>query len=82
MEADEMSDNDLLDTQGAADYLTCSKSLLDKLRVRGGGPVFSILGDRLIRYTKPNLDKYIAERNRKSTSDPGVLPPRRRRSRR
>ena len=73
-----MADSELMDTQQAADYLTLSASLLHKLRVRGGGPPFSILGGRLIRYTRPNLDRYIVERNRKSTSDTGTLPPRRR----
>lgn len=78
-----MSDSDVLDTQGAADYLTCSASLLHKLRIRGGGPPFSLIGDRLVRYTKPDLDEYMKMRKRKSASDTGTLPkPGRRKARR
>jgi hypothetical protein len=58
----------LLTTKQAAAYLNCSKSLLDKLRVRGGGPDYVQVSPDLVRYVKSALDRYIAARTRRSTA--------------
>ena len=62
-----------INTKQAADYIPCSKSTLDKLRVKGGGPIFVKVG-RSIRYDTVDLDKWIAARKRASTSE--TAPPR------
>lgn len=56
--------------QQAADYIGLSASTLNKLRVFGGGPVFLKLGRR-VAYDVADLDVWIAERRRHSTSDSG-----------
>jgi excisionase family DNA binding protein len=62
----------LLTTRQAAEYLNCSKSLLDKLRVRGGGPEYVQVSDDLVRYAKSALDEYIAARTRRNTAQVNV----------
>lgn len=54
----------------AADYLGLSPATLETLRIRGGGPTFSKLGRRVV-YAREDLDAWLAERRRRSTSDPG-----------
>ena len=58
---------DVLDTHGAAAYLSVSRQLLELLRVQGGGPRFSKLG-RLVRYRRAALDAWLIDRERSSTS--------------
>jgi hypothetical protein len=58
-------------TTKAAAYLDCSPSYLEKLRVTGGGPEYVKLG-RSVRYEDDALDRYKAERRRRSTSDGGT----------
>ncbi|WP_421579482.1 helix-turn-helix transcriptional regulator [Shinella sp. M31] len=53
-------------TRQAADYLSLSKSTLDKLRCSGGGPRFYKLG-RAVIYDVTDLDAWKAERARTST---------------
>jgi len=55
----------------AAAYLRCTVSLLNKLRVTGGGPVFVKAG--IILYRLEDLDAFLLSRRRASTS--GALPP-------
>ncbi len=45
----------------AAEYLGVSKSLLDKLRCYGGGPVYSKLGSTVI-YNTDDLDAWVASK--------------------
>ncbi len=52
----------------AAEYLRISASTLAKLRVYGGGPAFARIG-RAIRYSRADLDSYMAARTARSTSD-------------
>ncbi len=59
-----------LTTPMAADYVGLSPATLETMRVRGGGPVFVKLGARVV-YQREDLDKWLEERKRKSTSDPG-----------
>lgn len=57
----------------AAEYLRSSVSTLAKLRVYGGGPRFTRLG-RAVRYSRAELDAYMAARISRSTSDkPAVM---------
>lgn len=56
-----------LRTKAAADYLGLSKSTLEKKRVTGDGPVHAALG-RVVVYDVEDLDEYVEERKRRSTS--------------
>ena len=55
-------------TKSAAELLSCSPAYLEKLRVTGGGPEFVKLG-KAVRYEDEALDRWIAERRRRSTSE-------------
>ena len=59
-----------LSVEAAAHYTGISASTLNKLRVFGGGPVFLKLGRR-VAYDVADLDAWLAERRRRSTSDAG-----------
>ena len=68
----------LLDTYEAADYLSVSKSYLDRLRCSGGGPCFARIG-RLIRYRRSALDQWVdAHGSRRHTTQPEPDPIQRR----
>lgn len=58
----------VLDTSAAAAYLGLSRSMLEKLRVYGGGPRYLKLR-RLVRYRPEHLDEWMAERLVSSTSE-------------
>lgn len=60
----------LLGTKEAAARLKLSPRTLEKMRVTGTGPAFFKVG-RLVAYTETTLGEWIADRRRKSTSDPG-----------
>jgi hypothetical protein len=60
----------LLTVGEVAAILRCSKSSLDKWRLRGGGPAFVYVGRR-VRYTRAALAAFIGNCTRVSTSDPG-----------
>lgn len=59
-----------LSTPAAAEYLGLSPATLETMRSRGGGPPFVKLGRRVV-YQREDLDAWLAERRRTSTSDPG-----------
>ncbi|TKB63290.1 MAG: helix-turn-helix domain-containing protein [Nitrospira sp.] len=60
-----------LDEFEAARYLGDMKvSTLRTWRVRGGGPMFTRVGAKLIRYPVQELDAFLAKDLRKSTSSP------------
>ena len=59
-----------LNVDEAAAYVGLSASTLNKLRVFGGGPVFLKLGRR-VAYDVSDLDAWLSERRRRSTSDSG-----------
>jgi len=66
------SGNQLMKTEEAGRYLGLSSSLLNKLRLTGGGPVFVRLAGRAIRYRKADLDAWVAASLMASTSqEPG-----------
>ena len=58
----------VLDTPMAAEYLGLSPATLETMRSRGGGPRFSKLGRRVV-YRREELDRWLEERSRRSTSD-------------
>ena len=66
--AEPTSSEILLDTPTAARHLNLSTSFLAKLRMRGEGPRYRKLG-RTVRYAPADLDQYVAECSRVSTSD-------------
>jgi excisionase family DNA binding protein len=57
-----------LSTEQVAAYLGLSKSTLDKFRIFGGGPIYAKLGRR-VTYSRADIDQWVTERNRRSTSD-------------
>lgn len=59
-----------LNVEQASDLTGLSTSTLNKLRVFGGGPPFLKLGRRVV-YDPADLDAWMAERRRRSTSDSG-----------
>lgn len=62
------SANALLNVRQAAARLGLSKSTLDKMRCAGKGPRFIKSTDRAVRYDPADLDAWIANRRRTSTS--------------
>ncbi len=64
---------ELLNTRGAARALGMKPSALENWRWKGGGPPFVRVTPRAIRYRREDLEKFIKERLRRSTSDPGPV---------
>lgn len=64
----------LLTTHDAAAYLHVSPRTLEKWRLHGGGPRYRKLVHRVV-YTQLDIDTWVEEQARTSTSDPGPLPP-------
>lgn len=60
----------MLRVQEAAKYLGLSVAYLNALRCKGGGPVFVRMG-RAVAYHPDDLEKWIADKRRASTSDQG-----------
>lgn len=65
----------------AAEYIPCSKSWLEKLREKGGGPRFIRKG-RCVLYDTADLDQWLEDCKRKSNADTGAAARRPRRARR
>jgi len=63
-----LSTEPLLDTKRAAHYLSVEARTLVEWRARGGGPRFTKM-NRTVRYRKSDLDQFVEERVRSSTSD-------------
>ena len=62
----------LLTTSQAAEHLGVSKAFLERDRWAGARIPFIRVGARAVRYRQEDLDNYIAQQVRRSTSDPGV----------
>jgi predicted DNA-binding transcriptional regulator AlpA len=60
----------MLRTREAAEYCGSSASTFEKLRLRGGGPIYSKIGRRVV-YRLEDLDAWLAANRRRSTSDTG-----------
>lgn len=61
---------DLLTTPEAAAYVRRSPRTLERYRVTGEGPIFLKIG-RPILYRRADLDEWLDDKVRRSTSDPG-----------
>jgi hypothetical protein len=53
----------------AAEYVQLSEGFLAKMRLRGDGPIFIKAGPRVVLYDQDDLDCWLSERRRRSTSD-------------
>lgn len=60
----------LVTEHAAAELLGLSVRTLQKWRLRGGGPAFLKLG-HAVRYDLEDVERFVRERRRCSTSDPG-----------
>jgi len=57
-------------TEEAARFLRLQKQTLEAWRVRGTGPAYLKLGRRVV-YRREALERFMAERERRSTCDTG-----------
>jgi predicted DNA-binding transcriptional regulator AlpA len=55
----------------AARFLGLSTSTLAKMRLRGDGPVYAKAGRRIVIYDLADLNTWVTQRRRRSTSDAG-----------
>jgi len=62
------NDQRVLRTAQAAAYCGSSASTFEKLRLTGGGPVYSKIGRRVV-YRVEDLDSWLTQNRRRSTSD-------------
>ncbi|MBL4571837.1 MAG: helix-turn-helix domain-containing protein [Gammaproteobacteria bacterium] len=62
----------LLNTTQAANYLAVSKAFLERDRWAGAKVPFVKVGSRTVRYRLTDLENYIANQVRASTSDMGT----------
>jgi hypothetical protein len=60
----------MLPTAPAAEYCCSSASTFEKLRLTGGGPLYSKIGRRVV-YAVADLDAWLLANQRRSTSDRG-----------
>lgn len=67
---DAVSERRMLRVGEAAKFLALSVSFLNKLRCSGGGPAFRKIG-RAVLYDPADLEAWLSERRRVSTSDDG-----------
>jgi hypothetical protein len=67
---DPVSERRMLRVGEAAKFLALSVSFLNKLRCSGGGPAFRKIG-RAVLYDPADLETWLSERRRISTSDGG-----------
>ena len=68
MPTDPMPPRRMLHTVDAATYCGSSASTFEKLRLTGGGPVYSKIGRRVV-YRVEDLDAWLNVNKRRSTSD-------------
>lgn len=59
----------LLNEREAAEWLGVSTGMLRGLRTKGGGPVFSKLGGKIIRYRREALNEWVEKNERRHTSE-------------
>ncbi len=62
----------LFNTRQAADYLGSSERFLEIGRMKGYGPKFIRCAPKMVRYRLQDLDAWVEERVRRSTSDQGA----------
>lgn len=61
----------LMTEKQAAAYLNFTPRFLQMRRLRGGGPVYVSVSPRAVRYRMEDLESWVQDRLRKSTSDTG-----------
>ena len=66
-----MAASELLTTAEAASYLCVSKAFLERDRWAGARIPFVRVGSRAVRYRRVDLEAYISQHVRRSTSDRG-----------
>ncbi len=59
---------EILDEREAAAFLRLSSRTLQRMRLDGGGPAYVQLGERRIAYRIASLRDWLANRERRSTS--------------
>jgi predicted DNA-binding transcriptional regulator AlpA len=59
----------VLRTPATAEYVGLSRSTIEKFRLTGQGPKFVRIGVRAVGYRVEDLDAWLAERVRQSTSE-------------
>jgi excisionase family DNA binding protein len=59
--------HEVMTTEESAKYLRLQKNTLEQWRLKGTGPAFLKLGRRVV-YRREALEKFMAERERRSTS--------------
>lgn len=64
-----MATSELLTTAQAAAYLCVSKAFLERDRWAGARIPFVRVGSRTVRYRRADLESYIGQRVRRSTSE-------------
>ena len=62
----------LLTETEAAEYLSLTNRALQAWRCQGRGPRFVKISARAIRYRLSDLEAWVEDRLRRSTSDPGL----------
>lgn len=62
----------LLTEAEAAAYLSLTKRALQAWRYQGRGPHFVKISARAVRYRLEDLQEWVGDRLRRSTSDPGI----------
>ncbi|MDX2143212.1 MAG: helix-turn-helix domain-containing protein [Rhodospirillaceae bacterium] len=60
---------DHLRAKDAAAYIGLSASTLAKMRMRGDGPTYAKAGPRVVIYCRADLDAWLTQRRRRSTSE-------------
>ncbi len=63
--------NALVNEKTAATYLGVTHRMMQAMRQRGGGPEYTVLSVRCIRYTRARLRAWSEAHLRSSTADPG-----------
>ncbi len=61
----------LINERAAGDFLGLTDRTMQLMRQRGGGPRFSRLSARCVRYRRADLRKWAEDRMRSSTADTG-----------
>ena len=64
-----------LDTVRAAQYIGHAPGTLERMRISGGGPVYSAVSRRVL-YHRDDLDEWMRMGRRRSTSGPLIPAPR------
>ncbi|MAK67714.1 MULTISPECIES: helix-turn-helix domain-containing protein [unclassified Methylophaga] len=66
-----MTNEQLLNSQQAADYLGVSRAFLERDRWAGAKIPFIKIGSRAVRYRQSDLESYVEQQVRLSTSHQG-----------